>query len=130
MIPVTNQLKEVDMMTIPSKDYRMGEEHVAGICEDLEEIRQAVLCILSTERYQYPIYTWNYGIELKDLLGKPMDYVLSELQRRIEEALTQDDRIDSVDGFEFEVNGRSVEVMFTVYTTSGNIYMEKRWDYV
>lgn len=43
-------------------------------------------------------------MELQDLIGKPMDYVMVEVERRITEALTQDDRIDSVDNFEFEVH--------------------------
>ena len=52
MIPVTNQLKEVDVITIPSRDFRMetGGEHVTGICEELEELRQTIFCILNTER--------------------------------------------------------------------------------
>lgn len=36
-------------------------------------------------------------MELKDLFGKPIDYVMPEVERRITEALVQDDRIDSCD---------------------------------
>ena len=128
MIPVSNQLKEVDVMTIPSKDYRLNGDHVTGTCEELEELRQTIFCILNTERYQYPVYSWNYGIELKDLYGKTADYVMSELKRRITEALTQDDRIESVEDFDFEVTGKSILVTFFVCTIYGDTTEEMRWD--
>lgn len=130
MIPVTNQLKEVDVITVPSKDFRMetGGEHITGICEELEELRQTIFCILNTERYRYPVYSWNYGIDLMDLYGKPTDYVMSELKRRITEALKQDDRIRAVEEFEFEVTGRQILVTFFVRTIYGGTTEEMRWD--
>ena len=58
---------------------------------------QAVYLILNVERYAFPIYSRDYGSELSDLIGTPRDYAISEIKRRITEALTQDDRITSVD---------------------------------
>lgn len=130
MIPSLNNLKEVEITTIPSKDYRMeiSGDRVVGTCEDIEEIKQTIFCILNTERYQYPVYSWNYGIELNDLYGKSTDYVMSELKRRITESLIQDDRIESVDAFEFDISGKSVLVTFTVHTIFGAVLAEKRWN--
>lgn len=129
MIPVTNSLKEVEIASLPSMDYRMEltGERVTGTCEDLEELRQTIFCILNTERYRYPVYSWNYGVELTDLFGKPMDYVMSELQRRIREALLQDDRIIAVDNFEFEYAGGILLTGFTVHTIYGDTAGEMRW---
>lgn len=128
MIPVSNQLKEVDVMTIPTKDYRLDGEHITGTCEELEELRQTIFCILNTERYRYPVYSWNYGIDLMDLYGKPADYVMSELKRRITEALKQDDRITAVEEFEFEVTGKQILVTFFVRTIYGGTTEETRWN--
>ena len=58
--------------------------------------------VQNTERYDCPIYSRGYGIELKALFGKPVGYCMSEMERQIREALLQDDRIISVDGFTFE----------------------------
>lgn len=129
MIPGINQLKEIEVVTKPSLDYRMelDGKHLSGTCDGIDTIRQAVFCILNTERYQYPVYSWNYGVELADLYGKPVDYVTSELPRRITEALTQDDRITSVDGFSFDIQGRVIDVFFTVHTIFGDVETEKRW---
>ena len=70
------------------------------------------------------VFSDNYGIELADLYGEPMSYVMAELERRIIEALTWDSRIESVDNFEFEVNGRNVHVTFTVHTNFGEVDSE------
>lgn len=99
-------------------------DRISGYIDDLEAVIQAIYLILSTERYQYIIYSWDYGVELIDLIGKPMPYVMSELPRRIKDALIQDNRIDDVTDFEFEVNRNKLHTSFTVITTLGNISTE------
>ena len=96
--------------------------------EDADALLQAVYLILSVERYQYPIYSYNYGVELVDLIGQPKDFVMSEVKRRITEALTQDDRINSVDGWEFETGRNWVTARFTVHTIYGDVSAEKEVD--
>ena len=112
---------------VPNKSYRMkiADEKILGNIDELDSIAQACYKILNTERYQYVIYSWNYGIELQDLFGKPIPYVYSELPRRIKEALTQDDRINSVEDFELSYDKGNVLAKFTVKTNLGNIEMEK-----
>ena len=130
MIPSMNQLLSVNLevKSQPSKNYKLLYERnrINGTCDGLEAMKQVVYKILNTERYHNVIYSWNYGIELLDLYGEPTSYVLPELQRRITEALVQDDRIDSVDSFEFDITQkRTVKVSFTVHTIYGNIQEEK-----
>lgn len=90
-----------------------------------EALRQAVYLILNVERYAYPIYSRNYGSELVDLIGQPMDYAMSEMKRRITDALMQDDRITGVDDWTFETGRKSVLVRFTVYTIYGELEATK-----
>jgi hypothetical protein len=130
MIPSTNTIlsTNLEVKTQPSKNYKMHLEQniINGFCDELEAMRQVIYKILNTERYQYTIYSWNYGIELVDLYGEPVTYVCPELQRRITEALIQDDRIESVDNFEFDTSEkRTVKATFTVYTIFGNVESEK-----
>ena len=126
----TNKSLNVNIATtniVPNKSYRMkiADEKILGNIDELDAIAQACYKILNTERYQYVIYSWNYGIELQDLFGKPIPYVYSELPRRIKEALTQDDRINSVEDFELSYDKGNVLAKFTVKTNLGNIEMEK-----
>lgn len=98
---------------------------VSGIADGLEAVEQAIGLILSTERYRYAIYGWGYGVELQDLIGQPVDYVQSELKRRITEALTWDSRVEAVENFSFEVCGKKVSCTFTVRTVYGEVTEEK-----
>ena len=110
--------------TMPNRTYRMHieEERVRGILTgDIEAVRQAVYKILNTERYKHVIYSWNYGVELQDLFGKPMPYVLPEIPRRIREALLQDDRITDVTDFDLSyTKDGDVLAKFTVHTLYGD----------
>lgn len=130
MIPSTNTILTTDLAieSLPSKDYKIDTERseINGDCDELDAMVQVVYKILNTERYQYIIYSWNYGIELQDLFGMPVSYVCPELQRRIEEALLQDDRITSVTDFEFDTSEkRTVKATFTVNTIYGTIQSER-----
>lgn len=101
-----------------------GDNCIKGKINDLDAVKQAIYLILNTERYAYNIYSWNYGVELVDLIGQPLPYVTVILPRRIEEALTQDDRIKDVRDFKFKHNKNKLHVTFTVITTVGDIPSE------
>ena len=105
----------------PSYTYNLdvGGNKIHGKIDGVSALRQAIYLILGTERYAYLIYSWNYGAEFSGLIGQPKDYVLSEVKRYITEALLQDDRITSVDSFEFEYKKNTVRVIFTVHSIFG-----------
>lgn len=113
--------EEIEIEEIPNSTYFLDKDRkqIVGTIGDLEAIKQAVFLMLNIERMDYEIYSDDYGIELDELIGEPMQYVLSELKRRIKECLLYDDRISSVDDFKFEVAGASVHATFSVYTIFG-----------
>ena len=111
----------------PSHTFYLDIDHDAayGYTDGREAVKQAIYLALETERYEHVIFSRNYGAELQDLFGQPMDYVLPELQRRITEALLQDTRIQQVVDFEFEVKKGVVMTTFTAVTIFGSIPIEK-----
>ena len=129
MIPSGNNLltMELEVESQPSKNYKMHiqDDVVNGTCDKLDAMSQVIYKILNTERYTYPIYSWNYGVEFSDLIGEPISYVCAEIERRITEALTQDDRIESVSDFEFDTSKKhEVVCTFIVHTTFGDVKSE------
>ena len=129
MIPSGNAILTTDLtvVTQPSKQHRMDldRNRILGTCDSLEAVKQSVFKILNTERYAYLIYSWNFGIELMDLYGQPPVYVCPEIERRVKEALLQDDRITGVDEFEFDISNKGVvSVTFTVHTLFGDLNEE------
>lgn len=129
MIPAVNDdLKtEFEFEEPTSNTYKidLNDSSIAGYVDEREAMVQAVYLILNIERYEHVIYSWNYGIELIDLLGQPIPFILPELKRRITEALIQDTRITSVDNFSFDINKGKVHASFTVTTVFGDIKAEK-----
>lgn len=130
MIPSVTGFLEQDfeIETQPTNTYKMELESnlIRGYTDGQEAMKQAIFKILSTERYQYVMYSWNYGIELIDLYGEPVSYVCPELERRITEALTWDERITSVDNFEFDTSKKGEAlVTFTAHTIFGDVAAEK-----
>ena len=124
MIPKTSlTVNNIRTVTIPTNTYRIiiDKDRVSGETDGLDAMKQAVYLILSTERYAYPIYSWNYGVELKDLFGQPTTYVEAVLEYRIRDALMADERITDVRNFEFSSQKNTVSATFEVVTNQGNV---------
>lgn len=103
-----------------SRTYKITGNRIQGYTDGLEALKQAIYKVLNTERYEYPIYSFNYGIELENLIGKDPIYVQIELKRRIRECLLRDDRITEVGNFKFEISGDEIKCTFDVHSIFGN----------
>jgi len=130
MIPSTTGFlaQDFEIEEQPSLTYRMDldGDAVRGRVDGIAAVRQAVFRVLNTERYQYVIYPWWYGVETIDLYGQPVTWVCPELERRITEALMMDTRILSVGNFEHDLSRKGVvHTTFEVQTVYGNISAEK-----
>lgn len=129
MIPqVLEDLKgDFTFATLPSRTFRMRHDtrSIVGTVDQIKAVEQAIFLILNVERYEWLIYSWNYGVELKQLFGKPADFCIPEIERCIREALLQDDRITSVENFTFQVDKKKIHTTFTVVTIYGPVTIEK-----
>jgi len=126
MLPEVDSNLNIVTKIQPSKTFKLNTDKnlINSTIDEIEALKQTIYLILSIERYENLIYSWNYGMETKDLIGEDYSYVCSELKRRIAEALTQDDRINSVDSFLFEKNKNKVHATFTVHSIFGDIKEE------
>lgn len=131
MIPANDSdvlTEDFEYETQPSRTYKLNIESntiSGGYVDGLDALKQAIYKILNTERFDYLIYSWNYGIEIKNLIGEHISYAIPEIERVIKEALLQDDRIEDVTDFEFETNKNDVIVKFKVTSVEGVAEIEK-----
>lgn len=127
MIPKIKISADITVKELPTKTHRMElyeGNYILGFVDSLKAMEQAIYKIIRTERYKYIIYSWNYGIELEDLFGMPVEYCVVELERRISEALLQDNRITAVNGFEFDTESERGTILikkFIAETVFGEI---------
>lgn len=109
----------------PSKTYALSSDRVEGKVDGKAAMLQAIDLMLSTERWRHLIYSGDYGMELEELFGKSRPYVAADLERRITEALLEDDRITSVEDFQIFFEGDRAAVTCTAVTIFGDVNIER-----
>lgn len=98
---------------------------IGGFVDETEAMKQAIIKIIETERFDYLIYSWNYGAELNAALGKSYPVLESEIKRILREALLADSRIDDIYDFKISrADKRAVSIDFTAATMFGEIPVE------
>lgn len=130
MIPGVNSAfqEDFEIEEEPSFGFRMNiqQETITGTVDEVSSIKQAIYMILNTERYEYVIYDWDYGVEFQDLYGEPVSYCCPEIERRITEALMMDERIVEVGSFVFDYSDKgSIHTAFIAHTMFGDIDVER-----
>ena len=121
-----DEMDEEILAQIPSRTYRLQNGRIAGWIDELAAMRQAIEKVLHTERFTWLIYTDNYGVELKSLLGEELNLVMAEMERIVREALSVDERIIEIENFQVtQENRNTLLVSFFVTTIFGSIQMEQ-----
>lgn len=110
----------------PSKTWIIDKQqnHVSGMDSGLESVRQAVEIALNVERFRWQIYNTDFGCEVNELIGEDEPYIVSELPRMVEEALSVDNRVVSIDNWVFTRKDDSMTVSFAVHTVYGDLLEE------
>ena len=124
MADLTNNIASATGGEYATRTYKLNfaTNRISGMIDGKEAVLQAVVKIMSTERYAYVIYSSQYGVELEALIGRDIGLVKADLQRRIEEALLVDDRILSISNFIIsQQNVDTLTVEFLVNTVYGQI---------
>lgn len=88
-----------------------------------EALRGWVCRTLRTQRYAEELYTFDYGSEVADLIGRnwSKETRLAEAERYIREALLQNPYILSVDVSDMSFSGCTLTVSVTVRTVYADI---------
>lgn len=120
-LPDGNALSSgVQIQRIPSMTWGIQNGRIRGTVDGLEAVRQAVEIILNTERFRWQIYKPYSGVQLHTLIGQEPGYVAVELQRRIGEALSMDDRIHGISDFSHTIHEDSLTASMLVNTVYGS----------
>lgn len=117
---------DVEFVKYPIQEWSLDTEtmQLGEISQNLGSIAQDIQFYLSVERNKWPIMSSNMGVEFDDLIGKDEAYVKANVKRRIQGALSIDDRVNAVSSFRFDKPSPDMLVVsFVVETILGDIQM-------
>lgn len=123
---VSNELK-------PLKEYAWDFERNNFLLKDgkfqtvtgIEALKIWIWKAIRTERYRYMAYSFDYGSEIDDLIGKAYTkgIMQSEIERYLKEALLISPYIDTIDSISIELSGSSINIEFVVNSVYGEVKM-------
>lgn len=122
-----NEEAELETLETFRIDFQRGII-TSEIIDQVEAIKQFVYITLRTERFLFPIYSQDYGSEIREVIhdrNSTEELRLSEIERMIEEALVFDERIEAVENYEFTVSGDRYYASFDVVTVDEVVRMEE-----
>ena len=117
---------DVEFVKYPIQEWSLDTEtmQLGEISQNLGSIAQDIQFYLSVERNKWPIMSSNMGVEFDDLIGRDEAYVKANVKRRIQGALSIDDRVNAVSSFRFDKPSPDMLVVsFVVETILGDIQM-------
>ena len=95
--------------------------------EGIDALKCWIEKLIRTERFKFRIYGSNeYGTNLKDLTagGYGFDFIKSELERELREAIEKHPEVTDVYAFKFARVERGISCAFRVDTTYGQVESE------
>lgn len=106
-------------------DQAIFEDGNPKIVSGNEAIKVWVYKAIKTTRYQYEIYTWDYGCEIESLFGKgfQLGFIESETKRFIEEALIVNPYITKINKIDVEFSKDVLTAYVDLETVYGRLDM-------
>ena len=90
-----------------------------------EGIKVWIYKAIKTNRYEFEIYTWDYGSEIESLLGKgfQIGFIKSETKRYIEEALSVNPYITKINKIDVDFKTDILTAYVDLETIYGRLNM-------
>lgn len=96
--------------------------HLSSMIDNKESVIQAVFKALDTQKFEYQIYSWFYGLDMEPFIGQDIEYIRVNIRRYLEDCLLQDDRIFSIQNIIVQQSDiDSCSIIFDIQTSEGLI---------
>lgn len=120
--------KQTKNIRIPREyeiDFKTGQL-TGRIVEKKEAVKMWIWLALQVPRYRFFIYSWDYGCDYEELIGKvrTKEYIKSETRRMTEECLLINEDIKSISNFSAHIEGDDLLVSFTAHTVYGSVLFQ------
>ncbi len=121
---MTEQVETKNNDIYKEYEYDINTNQLTGkILDGKAALKIWIYKALLTKRYIYPIYSWDYGQDLEELIGQGYenDYIKSEVERRVQECLMINEHIKGCHSFEVNLINDILQISFTVDTAFGEV---------
>lgn len=107
-------------------DFTTGQL-TGKIVEGLEAIKVWIWLCMHTERFRHAIYSSDYGTSLEQYFGRVLsdEYINTDCESEITDALLMNEYIESVEDFEVVRNSDSLDIKFRVVTKFGSLEVDE-----
>lgn len=97
---------------------------IDGLADGLQAITQTIDIILSVERFEWGIYSANFGTELENIAGYDPGYTAAQLKNKISDALSVDSRIIGIKEFSYTNDKEKMTAFIVISTIYGDTEKE------
>ena len=124
-----NDLEEDDAEDYIIRDFEIDWDTMTltgEIVEGLDAIVMWVQNALRTKRYEWTIYSWDFGEEYTDLIGHSFsqEYLNNECNRLITECLEENPYIQGIEDLVVTLEGDHLSIHFTLITDLGEVEID------
>lgn len=103
-------------------NFKTGQP-TGGFVYGKDALKVWVWLALQIERYRFPIYSWNYGMEMEQYIGKnySQEYLDNDLKKSVEDALKVNSHISGIENFTCIQDSDKITMNFTLITDYGEV---------
>lgn len=122
VIPENTIPNGIEIVEYPSKTYKIDDttNQSFGYIDYLQACIQTLDAIVNTQRYAYPIFSSNYGVDFSKLIGQEDDFIISEVITQLKDSLINDSRFLDVTLDSFSRGEDSLKIILNITTKYGN----------
>ena len=129
MMTVASEVQKETVLEIPKEygiNFKTGQL-TGKIVEGKEAIKVWIWNCLKTQRFRYPIYSWDYGADLEQYIEHTVseEYLNTDGESEIKEALMVNPYIEGISDFSAEVQKEHLTLSFKVETKFGEMEVEQ-----
>ena len=122
-------------MADTSLTYKINQntKRINSMVDGLEAIQQMIFKAMDTQRFYHLIYSWSYGVELDEYVGKEFDFIRTDVKDKITSCLIVDDRVLTIQNFKCAQSSDKLDEMmlyFECVTTEGVLPITKEFSNV
>ena len=106
-------------------DFETGQL-TGEIVDGIEAIKVWIWNCLHTQRFRFPIYSWDYGTDLEQYIGQTVteEFLNADCEDEIREALLVNPYIEDIEDFKAYFDNGLLSISFKAITKFGGTEVE------